>query len=387
MGIAFLKKLICSFSMIIIALPALTQNVGIGVTSPAYKLDVRTTENGTAMLLRTLKDSTGASTLLRFTTDAGLIPFPDDRSSFFGNLRSNSGSNLVFGTASNGASAIEKMRLSHQGHLGIGTNDPIGRLHIDMTNTADDRAIIINDDDDPLIEIQKAGNARGFIQLSSFDMKIGTTVDNNAGDFVVRTNGTDRIWVKPFGFVGIGIDNPIVPLHIAGSFTLRDANPVIRMETATSTPIGFIQTIGDDIQIGTYAANDLGSFIIRTNGANRIYVHNNGNVSIGTSVVATGFRVSINGKLMCEELQVKLQNTWPDYVFNRGYKLESIYSLENYIKINRRLPGIPSAKEMDKKGIGVGEMQRLQMQKIEELTLYVIQLKKEIDDLKKELKK
>ena len=370
---------------IFLASGSYSQNVGIGTTTPQYKLDVRTTENGTAMLLRTLKDSVGASTLLRFTTDAGIIPFPDDQSSFFGNLRSGAGTNLLFGTASNGSSALEKMRLSFQGHLGIGTDDPIGRLHIDMTNTADDRSIVINDDDDPLIELQKAGNARGFLQLASFDMKIGTTVENNAGDFVVRTNGTDRLWVKPYGFVGIGIDNPIVPLHIAGSFTLRDPNPVIRMETSTSNPIGFIQTIGDDIQIGTYATNDLGSFIIRTNGSNRIYVHNNGNVSIGTSVVATGFRVSINGKLMCEELQVKLQNTWPDYVFNSGYKLKSIYTLENYINNNRHLPGIPSAKEMDEKGIGVGEMQRLQMEKIEELTLYIIQLKKEIDALKKEI--
>ena len=298
-----------SISLLFLATAGYTQDVGIGTTNPQVKLDVRTTDNGVGIALRTLKDSIGASTLLRFSTSANLFTFPDDRSSFLGNYRTGSGSNLIFGTASSGSSAIEKMRFSYQGHLGIGTDDPIGRLHIDMTNTADDRSIVINDDDDALIEMQKSGIARGFVQVSGIDMRIGTTADNNTGDFIVRTNGADRMWV-----------------------------------------------------------------------------HQNGTVSIGTETVALGFRVSILGKIMCEELQVKLLNTWPDYVFHNGYKLKSIYSLEHFVKRNQHLPGIPSAKEMDEKGMGVGEMQRLQMEKIEELTLYIIQLKKEIDALKKEIK-
>lgn len=297
-----------SISLLFLATTAYAQNVGIGTTNPTVKLDVRTSDNGVGISLRTLKDSIGASTILRFTTSANLFAFPDDRTSFFGNYRTGGGSNLIFGTASSGSGSVEKMRFSWAGHLGIGTDDPEGRLHIDMTNTADDRSIVINDDDDALIEMRKSGIARGFIQVSGIDMRIGTTADNNTGDFVVRTNGADRLWV-----------------------------------------------------------------------------HQNGNVSIGTETVANGFRVSILGKIMCEELQVKLLNTWPDYVFKNSYKLKSIYSLERFVKRNHHLPGIPTAKEMDEKGMGVGEMQRLQMEKIEELTLYIIQLKKEIDTLKKEI--
>jgi len=80
---------------------------------------------------------------------------------------------------------------------------------------------------------------------------------------------------------------------------------------------------------------------------------------------------------------VRLVPNWPDYVFDNKYKLQSLDEVEKFIQQNNRLPGIPSAITLESGGLNIGEMQKLQMEKIEELTLYIIGLKKEIEQLKK----
>jgi hypothetical protein len=107
-----------------------------------------------------------------------------------------------------------------------------------------------------------------------------------------------------------------------------------------------------------------------------------GNVMIGASVPATGYLLSVDGKIMCEELKVQLSENWPDYVFEDHYSMPSITELKSFVKENKHLPGIPSAAEMKDNGISVGEMQTKMMQKIEELSLYIIQLQNQIDELK-----
>lgn len=97
------------------------------------------------------------------------------------------------------------------------------------------------------------------------------------------------------------------------------------------------------------------------------------------------FVVKGDGHVYAQEITVALA-PFPDYVFESEYKLMSINQVEDYISINSHLPNIPSAKEIEKNGIGVGELQTLQMEKIEELTLYIIQLQKQIDELNKKIK-
>ncbi|MDP4280872.1 MAG: hypothetical protein Q8867_01855 [Bacteroidota bacterium] len=104
-------------------------------------------------------------------------------------------------------------------------------------------------------------------------------------------------------------------------------------------------------------------------------------VAIGTDM-AQGYPLAVNGKIICEELLVKLHNNWPDNVFSKEYKLPSLKSVNNYVNEEKHLPGVPSAQEVKDKGIGVGEMNAILLKKVEELTLYVISLQKEIDELK-----
>ena len=94
---------------------------------------------------------------------------------------------------------------------------------------------------------------------------------------------------------------------------------------------------------------------------------------------------------MCEELRVRLENSWPDYVFSDNYNLMSIDELAKNVEENHHLPGLPSASQIEEEGsYHVGEMQQKLLEKVEELTLYIIQLndsnkalKAELDALKK----
>jgi hypothetical protein len=120
------------------------------------------------------------------------------------------------------------------------------------------------------------------------------------------------------------------------------------------------------------------------------YVGTNGKTVIGKPLQATSPHtnavLTVNGKAVTKEVIVT-QQLWADYVFSKDYKLNSLTELELYIKETKHLPNIPSEKEIIEQGLNVGEMQKLQMEKIEELTLYIIQLKKELEEIKKQFKK
>jgi len=104
-----------------------------------------------------------------------------------------------------------------------------------------------------------------------------------------------------------------------------------------------------------------------------------GNIGIGT--VAPTEKLAVNGKILAK---VRVQpGSWPDDVFEKDYQLLSLLAIEKYIEKEKHLPEIPSAKEVAQNGIAIGEMNKLLLKKIEELTLLMIQLKKE-NDLQKE---
>ncbi|MEI9920512.1 MAG: hypothetical protein WDO14_17225 [Bacteroidota bacterium] len=104
---------------------------------------------------------------------------------------------------------------------------------------------------------------------------------------------------------------------------------------------------------------------------------------IGFGTTNPDARLSVKGQVHAQEVKVDLNGAIaPDYVFAKEYKLPSLDKLKEYIEQYQHLPEVPSAKEMDANGINVGEMNLLLLKKIEELTLYVIELKKEVDQLK-----
>lgn len=127
----------------------------------------------------------------------------------------------------------------------------------------------------------------------------------------------------------------------------------------------------------------------------RLRIGTDGNVGIGTTN-PKGYKLAVNGKIRAQEIKVEVTD-WPDYVFDKSYQLPTLQQTEKHIKEKGHLPGIPSAVEVKANGIDLGEMNAKLLQKIEELTLQVIELsnqnkrqneaqQKEINYLKSKLK-
>ena len=100
------------------------------------------------------------------------------------------------------------------------------------------------------------------------------------------------------------------------------------------------------------------------------------------SVNVSNYNLFVKGGVLTEEVRVSLQSTWADYVFSKNYNLPKLSEVETFIAKNGHLQNVPSAKEVKENGIELGEMARIQQEKIEELTLYLIQQNKEIEVLK-----
>jgi len=93
--------------------------------------------------------------------------------------------------------------------------------------------------------------------------------------------------------------------------------------------------------------------------------------------------INANGRVRAREVVVDNSTTWPDYVFEEDYHLISLAELENYIKTNKHLPGIPNQAEVKEEGISLGEMNRKLLEKVEELTLHLIEQQKQVEALTK----
>ncbi len=290
----------------------------------------------------------------------------------------------------------------------------------------------------------------GFIQTVDNDLRIGTFSSNTTGDLIIRTGGNDRMSVDEAGDVGIGpdaINSSLAKLHItngqdAGLSTstngyimlgvgsgssdnlIIDNNEIIARSGYSTNSTLFLQnnggplTIGGTTTISGKTTINEGGEAIKLNGVDpaiNLYVsgtqkgylwQTGNNLQLGTTDalgkvlinankiqissinVPDGYRLGVGGKVLCEEVRVKLQSAgWPDYVFDDEYKLLPLGDLASFIKKNKHLPNIPAAAEVDKEGMELGDMQRRMMEKIEELTLYIIKQQKEIDDLRTLIKK
>jgi len=114
---------------------------------------------------------------------------------------------------------------------------------------------------------------------------------------------------------------------------------------------------------------------------NHMLVGFNGNVGIGTTVPRA--KLAVEGNILAKEIKVTNNIAVPDYVFEPDYNLPSLSEVQTYVKENKHLPEIPSAKDIERDGLDLGEMNLLLLKKVEELTLYVIQLEERMSDMEK----
>lgn len=226
-----------------------------------------------------------------------------------------------------------------------------------------------------------------------------------------KTNGSaSRPWSKVLletdGKVGIGVSSPQVTFQVQKS----SAQPAMMIGGGYSgSPRLQVYGLDSDAQAWMGLGTDMSGYSYEhsvyfstgpTNARGRLTIGDydgtiynsrmtilqNGNVGIGSN--APSDKLAVNGNIRAREVKVE-NNNWPDYVFAQGYELPSLKETEKHIREKGHLPGIPSAVEVKANGIDLGEMNARLLQKIEEVTLHLIELEKknelqqkEIDSLK-----
>ncbi len=183
------------------------------------------------------------------------------------------------------------------------------------------------------------------------------------------------------------------------SITYNGLNVPISTDSGSTTVTGlnasqeytFTLTVGDAAgnttttnAVATTDAASGGGTSAWVNGDGNDIYYSSGNVAIGRTNVPDTYRLAVDGKIRTREVRVD-QDTWADYVFKEGYQLPTLKEVQRHIEEKGHLPSIPSSAEVTENGIQLGEMNRLLLQKIEELTLYVLKQQEEIDLLKKAL--
>ncbi len=204
-------------------------------------------------------------------------------------------------------------------------------------------------------------------------------------------NGTTALWTNQN--VGIGTATPATKLHVNGALTInKNWDGVGAINVTGDRPSVWFNSSQNNNKWLMHVGSDFGGAfelfsnsgpiptLVLTPGAN-----GSGRVGIGTLKLPVGYKLAVGGKIICEELKVQLQNAWPDYVFAPGYPLQSLEAVAQHIAEKGHLPNIPPACEMEDNGLSVGEMQTKMMEKIEELTLYLIELKKDNTSLRQEV--
>jgi hypothetical protein len=271
-------------------------------------------------------------------------------------------------------------------NVGIGTPTPLQKLHLKGIARID--AAGVSSGDAVISMYSGSTNDQSYINFyNSFSAVAPSAYFGYSApsDYSMWANGSTIAYLKSEG-LGISNTTPLTKLHITGG---QDAG-------FGATSNGYIM---NGPVTGTNLVIDNNELIVRSNGrqADLFLQADSGNVvlcaneqgAVGIGVIAgtsipAGFLLAVDGKIISEEIKVQLSGNWPDYVFDKKYNLLSFDELRKYIAINKHLPNIPAATEVQKNGIELGDMQKRMMEKIEELTLYVLELEKEIKEMKKQ---
>lgn len=213
-----------------------------------------------------------------------------------------------------------------------------------------------------------------------------------SGNFSIYdfNSNSDRLFINGSnGRVGIGTTNPGSRLEVS-----EDIYSKVSAFTTTAN------------KAGLWALNTQNSYGLVVDGSGVGHIVNNINgpefnlinfqqsnsapqVWIGTRkpiTPHTDFKFAVDGKVLAQSVYVTPVSQWADYVFAPDYKLATLSDVEKFYKKNSHLPEIPSAKEVEEKGIDVGEMNTLLLKKVEELTLYMVDLNKKVEKLEAENK-
>ncbi|TAD86033.1 MAG: hypothetical protein EAY75_09705 [Bacteroidetes bacterium] len=304
------------FSLLILAFLAaevIGQNVGIGNTNPAFRLDV-----------------TGRARIRASSTN------PNDAAGFWMDDYRNGSNTAFFGMA-------DSIRMGMWGQLGAGW-----KLRFDAKNGNLSFGDVVNTST-ARVAISSTGSFVNYYRNTDFTGSVYST-------------DTSIIYTSAYGFT---------PICFIGS---PCPAPTPAKDIIFNPPSFFLQS----------TQGSVGFFVNKPNAD----LHVSGNMLIGSAASqrAVGYSLSVDGKIMCEELKVQLSTAWPDYVFEPGYTLENLDVLERQVMQQKHLPGIPSAADVQaSNGIALGDLQKRMLEKVEELYRHVFTLNAENKALKARL--
>ena len=276
-------------------------------------------------------------------------------------------------------------------NVGIGTPTPLQKLHVKGIARIDAAGVSSGD---AILSMYSGGtNDQSYINFYNSFSAIAPSAYfgySAPSDYSMWSNGSTTAYLKSEG-LGISNTTPLTKLHIVGgqdagmSTVTSNGYMVLGSGTGANLVIDNNEIIARNNTTPSGTAADL---FLQHDAGNLILCGNEqGAVGIGVASGASipaGFLLAVDGKIISEEVKVQLSGNWPDYVFDNKYKLRSFEELRKYISANKHLPNIPAAAEVEKNGIELGDMQKRMIEKIEELTLYVLKLEEEIQQLKKQ---
>jgi len=361
-----------------------TGNVGIGTATPMVKLDV----SGAMQVSGSITQGWGDYTnYVQYPT-----PYTTSPSYFMGWKNVTSSRRLYIDNADpdpsvsdpsggitfrTGGAATERMHISYGGNVGIGTTSPAAKLDV-------------------------YGYTKFLTNNGYYGTRIGSIAGGDSyvwlgsrlGAPVIQGNNEAFSSVLPLalqvegGNVGIGVAGPGAKLEVAGgpamtngwnrTVMLTDNFPGIVFNSTAGSKfagINYDSTSALNIRIGATSSDIYGG------GLTAMSILGTGNVGIGTTNPTQ--KLSVAGTIRAYEVIV--DTGWSDYVFDESYKLKSLSETEAYIKTEKHLPGIPSAKEVAEHGVSMGEMESKLLAKIEELTLHQIEQEKHQAEQQKEI--
>ena len=430
-------------------------NMGIGTLAPNSKLDVRNgkiiagTTNATqgSIVLESQYDQAGTYGSLsvlgtNYSTGGwvlgyGITPKPSTYNTFLSATSGGVGrsaitveSELRFLTAApqsltigSDIAMMERMKISNEGNVGIGTTTPYSLLDVNgniYTSVHGNNSLHDVSETTTRYIGHKSGNTGDGFTGMKLNVSPSTRCGNKSSISFQTwgcnvANSRDIMILNDDGNVGIGTTSPTEKLSVIGgasfknettgavivndsylggrSYFALDGNSAnglasggdyLLLDKFTSGSAQ-LNNSGGELKLATQNAFDVS--IITNNTVNTTF-KSNGLVSIGTNIaVPSNYKLAVGGDVIAERVVVKLQIAWPDYVFKKNYGLRPLSEVEAFVNQNNHLPDVPSSTEVADKGIDVGAMNAKLLQKVEELTLYLIEMKKENEKQTQEIEK
>jgi len=259
----------------------------------------------------------------------------------------------------------------YNGNLGVSFINPLGKLNVysNSQTGATTNSLVFGSNSADISSMFKVTNHGQY----KYSMSIGS--------YWGETKGTDVSNMLTFKnrSIGIGVSDPTGGLHIySNSYTGKTTNSLVFGSNS-----GDISSMFKITNHGAYKYSmSIGSYWGDTKGVDVPGILTLKNNRVGILSQNPAYALDVYGTIRTKELIVDMKGA-PDYVFKSGYNLRSIKDVDRFIKKNEHLPDMPSAREFEESGVAQSEMNKKLLQKIEELTLYVIKINQKNEVLQK----